>query len=148
MFNDEHLLPVQTASAKQSIWWDVKLDPFRRHVIALQQASNKVPSDPQDYSARSWLARRTNASELNYVLSIDAEQRLADDLAFIAAAEEGVKTISAVTLEQDVEGVDLTVRLTANETIPKLVPSTFKNLFEQLAKCASKSAYSTCTFPS
>ena len=141
--SSEQLLPVQTASVNQSIWQAVNLDSFRRHVVALQQASNKIPSDPQEYSARSWLARRTNASESNYVLSIDAEQRLADDLAFIAAAEEGVKTISAVTLEQHVGGAGLTVRLAANETIPERVPSTFRALFELLSRCACKSAYSS-----
>ena len=134
---------MQTASANQSIWRDVKLDTFRRHVVTLQQASNKIPNDPQEYSARSWLARRTNASESNYVLSIDAEQRLADDLAFIAAAEEGVKTISAITLEQHVGGAGLTVRLATNETIPESVPSAFRAFFELLTRCAYKSAYSS-----
>ena len=131
------LLPVRTASAKQSIWRDTSIDTFRRNVVSLQHASNKVPSDPQDHSASLWLAQRTNAVKSVYLLPFEVEQRVADDLAFIAAAEEGVKSVSAVTLEQHIGDAGLTIRLAANEIIPKDVPGIFRRLFDLMAQCAT-----------
>ncbi len=131
------LLPVQTNSARQSIWRGTNLDTFRTHVVELQDASNKVPSDPEDNSAHLWLAQRTNAVNSVHLLPFQVEQRVADDLAFIAAAEEGVKSVSAVALEQHVGAAGLTIRLAANETIPKNVPSIFRQLFDLMSQCAT-----------
>lgn len=131
------LLPVRTASANQSIWRGTNLDTFRTNVVTLQHASSKVPSDPEDHSAGLWLAQRTDAVNSVHLLPFDVEQRVADDLAFIAAAEEGVKSVSAVALEQHVGAVGLTIRLAANETIPKNVPSSFRRLFDLMAQCAT-----------
>ncbi len=135
--SNARLLPVRTASADQSIWRGTKLDAFRRNVVALQYASNKVPSDPEDHSARLWLAQRTNAVNSFHLLPFHVEQRVADDLAFIAAAEEGVKSVSAVALEQHVGAAGLTIRLAANETIPKNVPSIFRRMFDLMSQCAT-----------
>ena len=131
------LLPVRTASAKQSIWRGTNVDNFRTNVVALQRASNKVPSDPEDHSASLWLAQRTNAVDAVHVLPFDVEQRVADDLAFIAAAEEGVKSVSAVALEEHVGEAGLTIRLAANEIIPNNVPSIFRRLFDLMGQCAT-----------
>ena len=131
------LLPVQTNSAKQSIWRRTSLDTFRAHVVELQNASNRVPSDPEDNSARLWLAQRTNAVNSVRSLPFEVEQRVADDLAFIAAAEEGVKSVSAVTLEQHVGEAGVTIRLAANKTIPKDVPGIFRQLFDLMSQCAT-----------
>ena len=131
------LLPVRTASAKDSIWRDTSIDTFRRNVVGLQHASNKVPSDPKDHSASLWLAQRTNAVDSVHSLPLEVEQRVADDLAFIAAAEEGVKSVSAVSLEQHIGDAGLTIRLAANEIIPKDVPGIFRQLFDLMAQCAT-----------
>ena len=131
------LLPVRTASANQSIWRGTNFDTFRRNVVTLQHASNKVPSDPEDHSASLFLARRTNAINSIHLLPFHVEQRVADDLAFIAAAEEGVKSVSAVALEQHVGAAGLTIRLAANETIPENVPSIFRRMFDLMSQCAT-----------
>ena len=131
------LLPVRTASAKESIWRDTNIDTFRRNIVSLQHASNKVPSDPEDHSASLWLAQRTNTVNSIRVLPFDVEQRVADDLAFIAAAEEGVKSVSAVALEEHVGEAGLTIRLAANEIIPNGVPSTYRRLFDLMGQCAT-----------
>ena len=132
------LLPVQTASKKQSIWQGTNLNTFRTNVVTLEDVSNRVPSDPEDNSARLWLLTQgTNAVNSVYLLPFDVEQRVADDLAFIAAAEEGVKSVSAVALEQHVGATGLTIRLAANEIIPKDVPSIFRRLFDLMSQCAT-----------
>lgn len=130
-----HILPVQTASAKQSIWHGQGLANFRKHVVALQRVSNKIPADPQEHSANLWISQ-TSTTEARNVLPFDVEQRIADDLAFIAAAEEGVKAISAVALEAHVSGHGLIVRLAANQVIPNTVPGAFGHIFELLSRCA------------
>ena len=136
MSNGE-LLPVQTASKKQSIWQGTNLNTFRTNVVTLQDVSNRVPSDPEDNSARSWLAQGTTALTSVHLLPFDVEQRVADDLAFIAAAEEGVKSVSAVALEQHVGATGITIRLAANEIVPKDVPSSFRQLFDLMSQCAT-----------
>ncbi|KAK0507435.1 hypothetical protein JMJ35_009958 [Cladonia borealis] len=102
----------------------------------------RVPSDPEDNSARLWLAQRTNAVNSVHLLPFDVEQRVADDLAFIAAAEEGVKSISAIALEQHLGAAGLTIRLAANEIIPKDVPSIFRRLFDLMSQCATDRKFS------
>ena len=130
-------LPVQTASKKQSIWQGTNLNTFRTNVVTLQDVSSRVPSDPEDNSARSWLAQGTTAVNSVHLLPFDVEQRVADDLAFIAAAEEGVKSVSAVALEQHVGASGVTIRLATNQTIPKDVPSSFRRLFDLMSQCAT-----------
>ena len=140
--SNKRFLPVQTASKDQSIWLGIGLDTFRRHVVALELASHRMPSDPEDHSVRLWLAHRPDASDSNYVLPFEVEQRVADDLAFLAAAEEGVKSVSAVALEQCGLTASLTIRLVANDTIPKSVPGIFRQLFDIMSRCATdRSSY-------
>ena len=132
-------LAVNTAHDDQSIWQSVDRDTFRRHIIDLQQASNEVPSDPVVHSASEWLATHGTGSDLDYSLPMDVEQRLADDLAFIAAAEEGPKEVSAVALEEQVDPPGLLILLAANEKFPVGVEDMLKACFRLLSQCASRS---------
>lgn len=113
------------------------MNTFRTNVVTLENVSNRVPSDPEDNSARLWLARRTDAVNSVNLLPFEVEQRVADDLAFIAAAEEGVKSVSAVALEQHVGAAGVTIRLAANETIPNDVPSSLRRLLDIMSQCAT-----------
>ena len=143
MSSSEHIvlgrLAVNTASDDQSIWQGVDRDTFRRHIIGLQQASNEVPSDPVVYSASEWLATHGTANGLGYSLPMDVEQRLADDLAFIAAAEEGPKEVSAVALEEQINPPGLLILLASNEKFPNGVEDMLKACFRLLSQCASRS---------
>ena len=132
-------LAVNTAHNDQSIWQNVDRDTFRRHIISLQQASNEVPSDPVVYSASEWLATHETGNGLAYSLPMDVEQRLADDLAFIAAAEEGPKEVSAIALEEQVDPPGLLILLAANEKFPVGVEDMLKACFRLLSQCASRS---------
>jgi hypothetical protein len=135
-------LPAQTASRKESIWRDVNHNDFRSNVVALQNASNEVPRDPKVYTKDEWLARGIRAVDIGHVLPFNVEQQLADDLAFIAAAEEGVKAVSAVGLEELVEHRGLIVRLAANDVMPRHIPETFEKMFGILKHCARRGSYS------
>ena len=137
----DQVLPVNTAARADSIWRDLTHDEFRRNVVALQRVSNEVPGDPKIHSRNEWAEPRIRFDDLSYILPFSIEQRLADDFAFLAAAEEGVKAVSAVGLEQDVEHHGMIIRLAANDTVPQEVPNTFSLMFELLVQCAGKSGY-------
>jgi len=135
-------LPVNTAINKeQSIWRDVERDFFRRHIVDLQRAADEVPSDPIVHSASHWLASHTKENDEKRILPFHVEQRLADDLAFLAAAEEGPKEVSAVALEEQYGPRGLIVLLAANERIPPGVEDAMKGMFDLLSQCASRSTY-------
>lgn len=140
---DGQLLSVNTSSIGKSIWGDLGFDRFRTNTVALQQASNEVPGDPKVHTRNEWRNPRIRHDDPSYILPFEVEQRLADDFAFIAAAEEGVKAISAVALEESLGPAGLTIRLAANESVPECVPDIFKKIFNLLGRCARRSAYSS-----
>ncbi|KAL2040326.1 hypothetical protein N7G274_006769 [Stereocaulon virgatum] len=131
-------LPVNTANKDQSIWRGLDRDTFRRHIVALQQASAEVPSDPVVYSTNEWLASRSARYGKGYSLPFDVEQRIVDDIAFIAAAEEGPKEVSAVALEEQLGHKGLIFRVAANEKLPNGVENMLKTAFRLLSRCASR----------
>lgn len=137
----DQLQKVNTATARASIWRGLSQATFRNDISTLQQDSNEVPCDPKVHTREEWRNPRIRQDDPSRILPFQVEQRLADDFAFLAAADEGVKAVSAVALEESVDPAGLVVRLAANETVPKGVPDTFKAMFDLLRQCASKSAY-------
>lgn len=141
IMTDGQFLSVNTSSAPKSIWRGLGHDQFRTNIVALQRASNQVPCNPKIHTRKEWHNPKIRHHDASYVLPFEVEQRLADDFAFIAAAEEGVKAVSAVALEERRDPAGLTIRLAANETVPERVPDTFKKIFNLLGRCAQRSAY-------
>lgn len=138
---DGQLLSVDTSSDAKSIWRGLDRNQFRTNIVALQRASNQVPCDPKKHSRNEWHNPRISHDDPSYLLPFEVEQQLADDFAFIAAAEEGVQAVSAVALEESLDPAGLTIRLAANETVPERVPDTLKIIFKLLGRCAKRSAY-------
>lgn len=132
-------LPVDTASQKNSIWRQVGWDAFRKHIVSLQRATNEVPGDPKVHSASEWQAEHADDVGIKRLLPFSVEQRLADDIAFVAAAEEGPMEVSAVVLEEQTHHEGLCVRLAANGLIPCGVRDTLRAMFDLLDKCAGRS---------
>lgn len=133
--------PVNTATPGNSIWRSLDRNSFRRSAVALRQASNGIASDEEIHSASRWQQRHLSSDSTLYRIPFDIEQRLVDDLAFIAASEENLRVGSAVTLEQYVNPSRLVFRLAANEYTPRGVPNTLKSIFEILGRCASRSRF-------
>ena len=133
-------LAVDTASFGNSIWRNVRWNTFRTHIVALQRASNEVPSDPLVHSATQWQAAHRESSDDARTLPFDVEQRLADDIAFLAAAEEGPKEVSAVVLEEQHEPRGLIIRLATNQSVPRGVEDTLRAMFDLLNQCSSRSS--------
>jgi hypothetical protein len=138
VMSNNHKQPVQTSSPAQSIWRDVDQNKFRMKVVELEIASKEVPRDPKVYSEADWLHPGVRVGESRHVLPFGVEQQLADDLAFIAAAEEGVNAVSAVGLEEAPERDGIVVRLAANEGIKENVEETLKRIFRLLKQCSSR----------
>jgi hypothetical protein len=130
---------VQTASPAHSIWRYVGQNEFRRKVVELAKASKEVPRDPKVYTKADWVPSGVRVGKNRHVLPFGVEQQLADDLAFIAAAEEGVNAVSAVGLEEAAERNGIVVRLTANEGVRENVQETLETIFVLLKQCASSS---------
>ena len=129
-------LPLKTASAANSIWRHSNEDDFRTRVVALEKASGEVPGDPKVHSAQEWPEIISQQSDTKYQLPFLVEQRLADDLAFIAAAKEDPKAVSAATVQERSDGLGSLIRLAANDGVLPEVEDTFRAMLELLASCA------------
>ena len=136
-------MEVSTASVEDSIWRGLHQATFRRNVVALQRASKEVPSAPVLHHRTDWHNPRIRSDDPERALPFEVEQRLADDFAFLAAAAEGVKAVSAVGLEEGYNHDGLVLRLAANQTIPANVPHMFAIIFDLLSSCAT--SRSGCT---
>ncbi len=124
--------PVNTAATANSIWRGLTRNTFRQHAVALRRAA-EIADDEQVHSSIEWQSRREPSTNL---LPFHVEQRLADDFAFVAAAEDNLRVVSAVALEQYIEPCKLVVRLAANEYIPQGVLEMFDHMFELLGRSA------------
>lgn len=100
-------LESRTSGAENSIWRDLPEDIFRDHLVELEKRTNAVPVDPQIFRFKE------DDHVSDYILPLQVEQQLADDLACLAAIEEGAQSVAAVCLEEHVQPAGLTVRFAA-----------------------------------
>ncbi|KAF1966728.1 hypothetical protein BU23DRAFT_485858 [Bimuria novae-zelandiae CBS 107.79] len=96
----------RTSSPTRSIWYPLSENTFREHLVALEKRTNAVPVDPQIFPL-------TTSAPCTPTLSLHVEQQLADDLAFLAAIEEGAQSVAAVCLEEYISPRRLVVRFAA-----------------------------------
>lgn len=100
-------LACRTASSDASIWLYPSEEIFRRHLVELEKCTNAVPIDTQTFPLQR------DEDEADYTLPFKVEQQLADDLAFLAAIEEGAQSVAAVCLEEHLCPARLTIRFAA-----------------------------------
>lgn len=141
MIPDGPRLAVNTASGQKSIWQHLNYDQFRTKVVALERASKEVPCDRKFHQRKEWHNPRICSDDSSRLLPFEVEQQVADDFAFLAAAEEGAKGVSAVGLEESTDPLGLVIRLAANGFVPQKVADIFKAIFDLLHKCAIKSVF-------
>ncbi len=135
------LLAVSTASHQDSVWKTVTRDAFRTNVVDLEKASAKCPADPKIHSRPPTLE---NDDDL-HVMPFEVEQRLADDLAFVAAFKKDVWTITAVALEEVSQPRGLVVRLAANAAVESSVLETLNQILQLLRQCSKRRVYTKYT---
>lgn len=121
----------QTAPPEKSVWDVVGQDVFERNVAALRRQNIVLGAHVYTIS-NNWTNGGTVAEACD--LQIDVERELADDFAFVAAHEEGVRTVTAAVIETSSSCVK--VVLAANEGIDDRVECTFQDMFRLLEACA------------
>lgn len=138
-------VPAQTSSQKQSIWQAVSLQTFYRNVETLSKVTGKNPPQPDVelckaaalYPYRASLRRRSTAQPGSQrMLRLEDERQLVNDLAFIAASEEGVGAVSAAYVEEKVQSKELVVHLAANEGVPEDVEVAIKDILSSLEQAS------------
>ncbi|KAI9714897.1 MAG: hypothetical protein M1820_000186 [Bogoriella megaspora] len=127
---DESLSP-DTAPSGRFIWESVDRAALERQTEALE--SKKHVPGRQVYADPPYLS-----DEDLYPLSFELERSLADDLAFIAASQPGVHSVSAIAVELDKTKSLLRVKLAANDGVCSLVKEAFDDLFGLLREHARK----------
>ena len=119
------LLP-DTATRSNSIWDKVGRAEFDRDVVSLKDQTH-VPGPSHVY-------KLDDNSTVSSPFSLAIERQIADDVAFIAAFREGARSVTAVALELEDEG--LRVVLAANDGIKNVVKKALDKIFRILEDCA------------
>ncbi|KAH0829615.1 hypothetical protein FOPE_10806 [Fonsecaea pedrosoi] len=131
------LKPVRTSNPESSIWKGLPEDAFRRTVIALSKFTDGVPAEPKSW----WLAAADRDSPSSSTtcqsLPYHTERQLADDFAFISAAQEGVESVAAVCIEELREPPGLIFRVAANDGIGEEDRTVLRQICDSLMSCAS-----------
>lgn len=106
-------LDISQGGPSINIWTPDVGESFYKNTCALLKKLNKSsPRVPQDYRGLG----NQSADAGQYTLLYEQELHIADHFAFLAHVEEGVKFVSAVTLEESRNPPALTVRLASNHT--------------------------------
>ena len=134
------LQPVRTAAEEHSLWRNLSEDAFRNSMFELIKVSGRVPCDTKVYTSQDWPNQQHSHGDAHgRALSFDAEQRLADDLAFIAVPEKTAKTVSAVAVEEEYDPRGLIFKLAANQGVASQTRVAFSEIFKLLELCTLKS---------
>ncbi|KIW70139.1 hypothetical protein PV04_02439 [Phialophora macrospora] len=119
----------RTADPEQSIWRDLPEDTFREHLVRLEERTNGVPMDPQQFAVQT----NSESHHSSRLLSIHDEQSLANAFAFLVAVEEGAQSVAAVCLEEDVKDTTLTIRFAAVDAISETLQQALRQVSEILS---------------
>ncbi|KAL8965537.1 MAG: hypothetical protein Q9183_003800 [Haloplaca sp. 2 TL-2023] len=102
------LSAIVTASQKESIWSGLGETTFRKKIVALGKEFKSVPTPPRSYASTDWERRHSQHQRDHRRLSLDHEQRIANDLAYIAAYTKSAEVISAIALEESISPSGMT----------------------------------------
>lgn len=95
----------RTAPPDRSIWQSLPEPTFRQHLVDLEKRTNAVPIDPTIFPLPDLPSPHT--------LPLPLEQSFTNDLAYLAAIEEGAQSVAAVCLEHHTSPPRLTARFAA-----------------------------------
>ena len=121
------------SSTPYTIWTLVHENQFVKTVQEVLNISGKVPGEVHVYDQI-----RSQACYSSRQLPPSVEYQLAQDLAFIAAYEEGVHSVSAATIEETPTRQGLIFNIASNSGIRTSVRKTFSGIGISLEQCARK----------
>lgn len=125
----------QTASQENSIWKTLPEDTFRRSIIALR-AKNEVPCEQRRWWSASYSRLQLSAPSSSRTMSLNTENQLANDFAFIAAAKPGPRGVTAACVEETSEPPGLIIRIAANEGVSMETREALVQICKCLMACA------------
>ncbi|KAL2752381.1 hypothetical protein ACRALDRAFT_1083166 [Sodiomyces alcalophilus JCM 7366] len=134
----QHALPTRTASPESSIWTNPTENTFRERVVELEKLTNAVPLDSQIFDWSEWTANHPPSSQHNSRLSPGEEQRLADDISYLAAAGEGAQSVAAATVQEPSSSPmagapTLRITIASVDAIDSASQSFLRSLFDALS---------------
>ena len=121
------------SNTPQTIWTLVPESQFAERVQEVLLRSGQVPEEAQVYGQ---VGGQTFPE--NYQLPHKVEYQLAQDLAFIAAHEESVHTVSAATIEETAAQDGLIFDIATNSGVGFSVRETLPEIGKLLEQCAHK----------
>ena len=126
-------LDPDTAPEGRSVWDGINRESFERQSQALFDNKRHVPG-------RRCYTRTTQESRAvdPRAIPLEVERVLTDDLAFIAASQPQVDSVSAVAMEQNYDSHSVSFRLAANEGVTFIVKDHFDQLFTVIRNHARK----------
>lgn len=127
----EQLEP-DTAPRGRSVWDGINRELFESQSQALFQKQH-IPGR-RCYTGTSQMTSAVDT----HAIPLDIERSLTDDLAFIAASQPQVDSVSAVAMELDNDNGSLIFRLAANEGVNIVVKRHFDEIFAVLRSHARR----------
>lgn len=128
-------LDPDTVPKDRSVWDGIDCESFERQSRALEK--KHVPGRRCYTKDIQW-----KSAGGPYAIPLEIEISLTDDLAFIAASQPQVESVSAVAMEQSKNDQSLVFRLAANEGVTTVVKAYFDQLFAVLNSHARKGIWS------
>ena len=130
------MLQSQSRSRKDTIWSPISEETFLQNVKRALVACGNTLGDPKVFKRQ--LGLTPNAETSSHTLPLDVEHQLADDLAFIAAAKEGAKAVSAVTISEDKKPAGMTIRVSANSGVSPEIQAALHDIGNELQQRSRK----------
>lgn len=127
---------VRTASPEKSIWREIPEETFRQHLVHLETRTNAVPVDVQTFTTQSAKTIANDKDEKRQI-PLAVEHRLANDIAFIAAVQEGAQSVAAVCLYEKTDQPGLKIVLAAVDAVGVNIKTSLQNIFKHLETSAS-----------
>jgi hypothetical protein len=128
---------LRTAGAQESIWKPISETAFRQNVVKLLKITDLpvVPGSAFDtIQGRPSAASGDIKKDGCHMLPIELEQSLANDFAFLAAADEGARSVTACCIEEDKKRKCLAICLASNDGVPANVRDGLRSLCDMLAE--------------
>ena len=126
-------LPHSASQTPNTIWTPISEDRFLRTVQEVRAVFAQVPGKACTHDQKSG-----QANSEDHVLPYNLEYQLAQDIAFIAAHEEGVHTVSAATVEGKTMEQSLMFTIASNSGVGPSVREGILTIGRCLERCAQK----------
>ena len=126
-------LPHSAFQTLNTIWTPISEDRLLGKAQELRAVFAQVPGEA--------FSRNQESGQANFedhVLPYNLEYQLAQDIAFIAAREEGVHTVSAGTVEKKTTEQSLTFTIASNSGVGLSVKEGILGIGKCLERCAQK----------